>query len=288
MNIMLTSLMAATMAVAPDGDESGQISVDSVFLTLLEEVDVPAREAGIVEELLPREGQSVRQDQLLARIDDTQARIAHEQARIELEKARKLASNDLKIQLGEKAHQVARIEFQRALDANQRVPKSVSQTELDRLRLAVEAAELEIEQARFDHATAQLTLRSKQNDLAGAEHNLQRRRVTAPISGFVVELERSRGEWVEPGQALLRLVRLDRLRAEGFVDAQDVTGSLMGRPVELTVSLGDDRTEQFTGVVSFVSPEVSPVNGRVRMWADIDNRSLLLRPGLPAQMTISP
>jgi hypothetical protein len=36
----------------------------------------------------------------------------------------------------------------------------------------------------------------------------------------------------------------------------------------------------------FVSPEVNPVNGQVRVWAEVENRGLLLRPGLQAALTI--
>jgi len=288
MNFLLTIVFATTIAAAGKGTAAARISVDSVFLTLLEEVEVPAREAGIIEELLLREGQAVKEGQLLARIDDTRSRLACEQARIELERARKLAANDFKVQLAGKTQQVAGLELQRALDSYQRVAKSVSKTELDRLRLAAEGAELEIEQASFEYENAQLTLHAKENELLIARHDLERRQITAPISGLVVEVKRSRGEWVQPGQTVLRVVRIDRLRAEGLLPASDLTGDLIGRRVELTVSVGRDRSEQFDGVVTFVSPEVNPVNGQVRIWADIDNRASLLRPGLRARMIISP
>jgi macrolide-specific efflux system membrane fusion protein len=40
--------------------------------------------------------------------------------------------------------------------------------------------------------------------------------------------------------------------------------------------------------VVFVSPEVDPVNGQVRIWAEIDNKSLVLRPGLQGALLIEP
>ena len=288
MNVLLTIGFATAIAAAHDGLAPAPIAVDSVFLTLLEEVEVPAREAGIIQELLLQEGQTVEQGQLLARIDDTRSRLALEHARIEAQRARKLASNDFKVQLAEKTHEVAHLELQRALESYKRVPKSVSKTELDRLHLAVERAELEIAQARFDYDNAQLTLDAKENELLSVRHDLERRQITAPISGLVVQLKRSRGEWVEPGQTVLRVVRMDRLRAEGLLRATDLTDSLVGRRVELVVELGPQRRERFSGTVTFVSPEVNPVNGQVRVWADIDNRATLLRPGLQARMTISP
>jgi multidrug efflux pump subunit AcrA (membrane-fusion protein) len=38
----------------------------------------------------------------------------------------------------------------------------------------------------------------------------------------------------------------------------------------------------------FVSPEVDPVNGQVRVLAEVDNPDGVLRPGLRATMTIGP
>ena len=38
----------------------------------------------------------------------------------------------------------------------------------------------------------------------------------------------------------------------------------------------------------FVSPEVNPVNGQIRVWAELENQDLLLRPGVAAEMTIEP
>ena len=43
---------------------------------------------------------------------------------------------------------------------------------------------------------------------------------------------------------------------------------------------------EVTGKVTFVSPEVDPVNHQVRVWAEVDNTELVLRPGLAAEMTI--
>ena len=281
--------IAFATAIAVDHDRSvAPIRVASVFLTLVEELEVPAREAGILEELSVREGETVKEGQLLGRVDDTGSRLAHEHARIESERARKIASNDLKQQLAEKTVAVARLELQRALDSYKLVPKSVSKTELDRLRLTLDRAELELAQARFDYDDAQLTMDAKDNQVLSARHDVQRRQITAPISGLVVERRRFRGEWVEPGQTVLRMVRMDRLRAEGQLLATDLTEALVGRPVELVVALGRGRSERFSGKVTFVSPEVNPVNGQIRIWADIENRATLLRPGLQARMTILP
>ncbi len=68
--------------------------------------------------------------------------------------------------------------------------------------------------------------------------------------------------------------------------AQDIRGELNDQPVKLTVRLGDEQME-YSGRIVLVSPEVDPVNGQVRVWAEIDNHDLRLRPGLHGSMTIA-
>jgi macrolide-specific efflux system membrane fusion protein len=117
------------------------------------------------------------------------------------------------------------------------------------------------------------------------EHTIRQRRIIAPIGGIVTQVNRQRGEWVQPGQPIVRILRLDQVRAEGLASAHEVDGQLLGRPVKLTVELGQKPVE-FSGKVVFVSPEVDPVNGQVRVWAEIDNRELKLRPGQHGSLTI--
>jgi multidrug efflux pump subunit AcrA (membrane-fusion protein) len=45
---------------------------------------------------------------------------------------------------------------------------------------------------------------------------------------------------------------------------------------------------EYKGRVVFVSPEIDPANSQVRIWAEIDNPQLHLRPGLRGVMTVEP
>jgi macrolide-specific efflux system membrane fusion protein len=46
------------------------------------------------------------------------------------------------------------------------------------------------------------------------------------------------------------------------------------------------KPQAFDGTIVFVSPEVDPITGQVRLWAEIDNRKRQLRPGQPARMVV--
>ncbi len=101
----------------------------------------------------------------------------------------------------------------------------------------------------------------------------------------MAEVSRHQGEWVQPGQTVLRMLRLDRLRAEGLVVPSQIGDNLAGRKATLTVEI-DGKPVEFAGAITYVSPEIDPVNGQVRFWAEIDNPQLKLRPGMHGSIAI--
>ena len=54
-------------------------------------------------------------------------------------------------------------------------------------------------------------------------------------------------------------------------------------PPELTVDDQHNSPTRFAGRVVFVHPQIDPVNGYVRVWAEIDNRQGSLSPGMRAK-----
>ncbi|HUG93569.1 MAG TPA: HlyD family efflux transporter periplasmic adaptor subunit [Planctomycetaceae bacterium] len=262
------------------------LEVPSVLITLVEEVWVPARESGVLATLAVRENDLVEEDQLLARIDDAEAQLDKRKAEIELQIARKTAGNNVKVRFARAAAEVARNEYDRSLDSRRRFGTSVTDSALERDRLQWERSVLDIEQSEHEFAVEGLTAQLKENELAMAVRGVERRQVLSPIAGVVVEINRRRGEWVQPGEQVFRVLRIDRLRAEGFLNADEVQGELAGRRAVLHVDLPGRPNEQFEGKVTFVSPEIDPVNKQIRFWAEIENRNRLLRPGLKASLVI--
>ena len=112
-----------------------------------------------------------------------------------------------------------------------------------------------------------------------------RRQVTAPFPGVVVQVHKHVGDWVQPGDKLLRVIRLDRLRVEAFLEAASVTPNMEGQPVALSVE-GKAASAVYRGKLTFVSPEIDPFNKSVRILAEIDNPNLTLQPGSRGILTI--
>jgi RND family efflux transporter MFP subunit len=285
--------LCCILAGAPAAAADGAIEVQQALVTLIEQVDVPAREAGVLAAVEVREGQLVAAGELLARMDDTQPQLAKKKAEIELDIARVEADNDVDVRFAQKSTDVTRAELKRASESMVKYNRSVSATEIDRLRLEAERAALQVEQAEQDLKVARFTVQLKKNELDFATFaiermRIERMRIKSPLAGMVVEVNQHPGEWVEPGKAMFRVVRIDRLRVEAFLDARQAADALVGRGVTLSVDAPGGERREFSGKVAFVSPEVDPVNGQVRVWAEVDNRGSQLRPGLHGTLVIEP
>lgn len=278
---------AVVIAAAWSADARGaEIRVASALLSLAEAVDVPAPDAGLLRDVTVREGSTVSADQVIATVDPREHRFAADLIRHDLRLARRESQSDIRVRLAAKEHSVAVAELARAESVNAALPNTVSEKEIDRLRLAAERTDLAIENTRFEQELLGLKIARIEADLRLAEHRVDRLAVAAPIGGVVAEMHRHAGEWVDRGEKVARVARVDRLRVEGYVDVRDALDGLVGRPVTIEASLPDGVVGRSAGTVVFVSPEAEPINAQVRFWAEIDNRDLRLRPGLTATVVI--
>lgn len=272
------------------GDSPSEVeplhAIDSALVTLVQEVEVPARSNGVLASLDVSHGDLVRAGEALGRLDEVEAQLAVERMTREVEIARRQADSDVKLRAARRAAEVARRSLKRAEDSIERRKDSVSEAELDQLSQKSYSAQLDVEQVESDREIARSTLQLKEVELRQAEYALELRRIAAPISGMVAQIHQQEGEWAEMGRPLIRLVRLDRLRVEAFLKSAQIDRPLTGHRVTLTLDLPGRPQSQFAGTVTFVSPEVNAVNGQVRVWAEVENTDLLLRPGIRGRLEI--
>ncbi len=265
-----------------------EIAVSSTLLKIIETVEVPAQQAGTLQSVKPEAGVIVDRGEVIAQIDDDEKRLEVEQAKVEHAIAKREAENDVNIRFAEKSLEVSEAELGRSEEALSIAVKSVSQSEMDRLRLVVEKNRLEIEQSQEKMAIARLTAQLREAELKRVETQLGKHVIKSPIQGMVVAVFRRAGEWVEPSDSVVKVVRIDRLRAEGFIRTEEALIGLIGSPAKVTVEIPQREVISVEGKVTFVDPEVDPHNGQVRVWVEVDNKDLKLRPGLRAAMTIQP
>jgi multidrug efflux pump subunit AcrA (membrane-fusion protein) len=273
-------------AARPSSPAVEMIEVPSMLIRIDEQVEVPAREAGVLAAVNVHEGQMIEKGASIAQIEDDEARIAAERAKIEMDIAKSNAENDVGVRFAKKSREVVEAELRRAKEALDRYAKSISASEMDHLRLLVDKSKVEIEQAEHEFRVADFTQRIKATDYQAAQQAVNRRKITAPLGGEVVQVPRHRGEWVKPGDSVVRIVRLDNLRAEGFLSSRYLSPNLDGHKVKLIVDLPGEPAAEFSGKIVFVDPEIDPVNAQIHIRVEVDNQGLKLRPGMRAKMQL--
>jgi multidrug efflux system membrane fusion protein len=251
-----------------------QLSDSDEFTGRLEAVnavEVRPRVSGYLQGVHFKEGEIVRQGDLLFQIDPRPLQAEVDRLRGELSEAKAQSER-------------AESDFQRA----QRLHNNdgMSAEEYDR-RAAVRS-----------EAVARVA--STQGALRGAELNLEFTRVIAPITGRVGRAEITEGNLVESGAAqvkpLTTLVSLDPIYAYFDVDEQTylkyarITRARRAESHEqrgaALLGLADEDGFPHTGLVNFVDNQVSSTTGTIRVRARFSNQNLALTPGLFARVRL--
>jgi macrolide-specific efflux system membrane fusion protein len=284
----LASSPAPPQKIAPT--PAREVKLSHCLVSLIEDVQVPAREAGPLVNVTVAEGQYVTAGQLLAQIDDQQPQIDKLAAELERDAALAKAQDDIEVRYAEAAFAVASAELERAVSIDRKSPGGVTQQEIQKLQLAKHRDELQIERSKLERRVAKMNADVHQAAVKSATNAVTRRQIISPLAGVVVNILHEKGEWVAAGEPVLQVVRIDRLRVEGFLNATEVgPEEVIGRPVAVEVQLVGGKTARFSGDVVFVSPLVQ-AGDKYRIRAEVENRSEnsspLLRPGMTATMTI--
>lgn len=280
--LILMALFFAGYAITQNADaqqpERG-VEISSVILKLVSDVDIPAQEQGVIESILVIPNQHVQAGQELASINDEDKAMNLRKTQLELEVATSIAESDIQIRVAQEELNVAQLDLSRGEDSRKRFAGSLSDSELDQLRLTVARAELKLETVQLESKNASIQQKLVENQVKMAEALIARHKIISPLDGVVASVARDAGEWVEPGDVVLRVIGISRLRAEGFIDANLISPKSTGTPVKMITVSPNGQEKSFSGKISYISDEIDPVNQQIHIWAEIDNHELMLRPG---------
>ena len=254
------------------------------------EVNVAAEEAGKLVMLAVEEGDTVNEDSVIAQIDDRDAVMSRAVAMYQYKAAKKQAENSISIEAAIKSQEVSKAELDKALASNEKVKGSFSDIDVRRLRLTYQRNGLQIDLARFENDVAAAEARARYAQFEQASAMIERRKLVAPHTGLVNEVFRHKGDWVNAGDPVVHLVRMDTLRVQGRVSAEEYNWEdLKGKPVQIVVTLAGGEPYTVDGTIGFAGEYIEP-DGAFRVWADIPNErqgnSWKMGPGLEAKMKL--
>jgi Cu(I)/Ag(I) efflux system membrane fusion protein len=106
----------------------------------------------------------------------------------------------------------------------------------------------------------------------------------APANGIVSALGVREGGQVSPGMSVFTLLDLSSVWIHTQVPEHQVAWIAPGRPIEARLKALPDRV--FEGRVDYIAPEVDEATRTVRVRSVLANKSLELKPGMVAEVTV--
>jgi HlyD family secretion protein len=294
---LLTVLMAAIAIVivwamsrraAPPQVPFAKVTRETVISTLstngkvepIEWASARAERAGLIRRVLIERGQFVEQDAPLVELDsrEASAQLASAEAQIGQAKAQIQALNsggssveraqidgDLeraRLDLQSARHQAASLEHLVEKQAATKVELDNMRQHVEQLQLQIQALEQrraalvaptdkEIAKSRLEQAEASANL---------AQSTLALSTIRTPISGTVYQFDLRVGAFVNAGDLVANIGRLERVRVIVYVDEPELGRVREGMPVTITWDAKPDR--QWKGVVDKLPTQVVPLGTR--------------------------
>jgi multidrug efflux pump subunit AcrA (membrane-fusion protein) len=229
-------------------------------------------------------GMNVFKGQVLGKFDDSELRSILKINQAQLEVAKAECDNTIEIKHAAYGVQVAMHELQQMQEANKKMAKAVSDTEVRRAAFAQHKAEAYLDLQKYtieEIKTREVVVR--ESELEQTQDKIERRQLTAQIDGIIVEIKAAEGEWLREGEPVLEIMQLDTLWVSGDIPIKDYEISdVDGKSAVVQVVLANGKTETFQGTVVFCRPVIDSGN-TFRTYIEIQNRRVgnhwLLQPG---------
>lgn len=236
-----------------------------------------------IRQILAREGESVREGQAMAILDDAVIRAQIDQARADIESAqavvgqRQAALAQARASLAEAERNLQRYE---QLASN----GAISRQELDARATATATAREAVRVAQANISSAEADVRSSRASLQQLQTQLGQTVVRAPASGLVAEAIAKIGDVVSGSQPLFSIIQNNALELEAQVPAVQLAQVQVSAPARVT-SDADSRV-QLQGRVREIAPLVDTQSRQATVRIDLPTTTLL-RPGMFARAAIS-
>jgi len=280
-----TVLAVLLLTVCSPLEAQETISYSNAQLTLINNVNVASLDPGVVKELFVQPGDTVAKGATLLTLNKERFAAQANADNLNWQIAVQEAKSDIDLRFARKSFDVSEKQLQKNENAVREYAASISETEIDRLRLERDQAMLSIEVADMELCRATLTAKLRGEEKKLSEIQLSRREIKSPISGLVAEVAVQEGESVPNGSTVVRVIGLNKLRVKAFYRSKYALSVKKGQTAKFVFQNGDEEISKEAEVI-FVSPEIRATEKVFELWADVNNTDRQLLPGFKGVLEI--
>jgi RND family efflux transporter MFP subunit len=277
-------------ATAHTGFIANQLTVAGVFQPF-QEIDVHGKVSGYIRHIYVDIGDRVRQGQTLAvlEVPELQAEVAGAQAGI-TQTQQNIQRLQSEVARDQATYRAVHENYIRLKQASDQQPGLVAAQEVDDALAKDQSAASQVEAAKAAVAAAQGQLGVSRAENLRVSSMEQYATITAPYNGVVTMRYADTGALIPAGtaeglnQAVVRLAQSDVLRLRMPIPERDVPLVHVGSVVSVHVQATG---QQFPGTVVRFTRDVSNATRTMLTEVDVNNPSLLLTPGMYADVTFN-
>jgi len=238
---------------------------------------------------IPRIGQRVAQGQTIAVLQQTatsaeQAQVRAAAASISLENARLEA--DSRTAVGEV--ELARVRLDLAQKEANRAQRLYERKAFSERQLQAAESDLKSAKAGYDTAVKRVAALTSSRFLAAARANVGSANasfaVRAPLSGYVTKVNKSIGEQVAPGEAILEISNLDTVWIEAPIFERDL--NRLGGGAGATFTTAAYPGQEFRGSLVDIGAEIDERTRAATVVFQVPNGGRALRIGMQANVSL--
>ena len=268
-------------------DSDNKINVPYCSIEFVDDIMLPALEAGAITTVNVQEGQFITAGTIVGQIDDTLPHYELERAKLRYQNAFKAAKDQTSILAAQKEYELARNVYEK--NKRLRNKGSRSESEVMESRFQTEIASLKLDKANNDR---QMAFGEAKVELAGMDsvkQRIARHTLRSNYDAYVVDIIKKPQEYVNIGDDVIRLARMDQMWVQASLNAKSLNAAdAENRPVTVTLKTANGE-QSFEGKIDQVSLEnVSAEEYQVKI--KVQNRregnSWMLRPFSQVSMVI--
>ncbi|MFZ7102922.1 MAG: efflux RND transporter periplasmic adaptor subunit [Peptococcaceae bacterium] len=230
---------------------------------------ISAQISSVVENVLVKKGQTVKQGEELIILDDQDLIVKYNQAQAGLKQSGESSA------LAKNKYETTEKEFAR-IKALYEV-QGVSQQDY-------ESYLLKLEGDKSTYETAKIAVEAARANLAAVELQLDRTVLYSPLDGEIVDIEVAEGEMVSPGTTIVTIATIDKLIFKTNIAERDTNLIQVGQKAQARI--GALPNKDFSGEVSHISPISAETGEQYPLEIVFENTDKFLKAGMTGNVKI--